>query len=387
MIKKVLLKPRFRGWALHSLYNELVECPPQGFTILYEESGGKSSFHKIDNKSSKPIFKELFYQLKPIPYLIAQKYEKQNFSYYDIIYASQHVIFNSNKPWLVDLEFANALAAYGNLSIIKNNIQNRLKEKNCKFILPWSDWAKETLLLSLDCKDFKDKIRVIHYTIKSKIVKKENHDKIVLLFVGSSNPMNAYNIQFKNLKEVILAFQKISEKYDNLELIIRSYLNPELRYLINKSKNILLIDSFLSRKELDDLYQIADIFVLPSHETCGISLLDAMSFGLPVISMNLYDIPEVIINMKNGILIDPPKDMRYYTKTKNPFDYSRKFMAGMKKNSCYMVEQLEKAYILLIENTSLRDKLGKEAKYTIDKGELSLEKRNEKLRVVLDEST
>ena len=121
MIKKLLLKPRFRGWALHSLYNELVECPPQGFTILYEDSGGKSSFHKTDNKSSKPIFKELFYQLKPIPYLIAQKYEKQNFSYYDIIYASQHVIFNSNKPWLVDLELANALAAYGNLSIIKNN--------------------------------------------------------------------------------------------------------------------------------------------------------------------------------------------------------------------------------------------------------------------------
>ena len=199
--------------------------------------------------------------------------------------------------------------------------------------------------------------------------------------------MNERNIKFKSLKESILAFKKISKKYDKVHFTIRSFITPEIQRLVKNESNITVIDKFLNKDELYQLYQNADIFVLPSHETSGISLLDAMSFELPVIALNIYDIPEVITDGKNGILIDGHKDMQYYTKTKIPYDYSVKFYAGIDKYSNYLVNQLEKNFVKLIEELKLRTCLGREARKTIETGEFSLEKRNEKLFSIFESAT
>jgi glycosyltransferase involved in cell wall biosynthesis len=51
-----------------------------------------------------------------------------------------------------------------------------------------------------------------------------------------------------------------------------------------------------------------DIFVFPSlHEGLGSSLLDAMSFGLPLVASNVGGIAEIVEDRVNGILI-PPND-------------------------------------------------------------------------------
>jgi len=197
--------------------------------------------------------------------------------------------------------------------------------------------------------------------------------------------MNTQNIQFKNLKEVIIAFQNINKKYEKIELTIRSFVTPDLLKLVAKNNNIKIIDKFLTNKDLEDLYKNSDIFILPSHETCGISLLDAMSYGLAVIAMNIYDIPEVIEDMKNGILIEPYKEMNYYTSSKNPFDFSRDFMDKIKKSSKYIINQLEKKYVLLIENESLRKNLSLNAKNQFLTGKFSIQERNKELQKMFAE--
>ena len=140
MIKKVLLKPRFKGLSLHSLYTEIINSPPPGFIIEYKKSNKKSSIYSVDNKSSNPIVKELIYNFKSIPYIITQKMQKNNFNDYDLVYASQHVLFNMVQPWITDLEFVNAFAAFGSVLIIKNIVQKQLETNQCKFILTWSKW-------------------------------------------------------------------------------------------------------------------------------------------------------------------------------------------------------------------------------------------------------
>ena len=229
MTKQVFLKYRFKGWYFHSLYSELINYPPEGFQINFEKDAfTHESIHSLDSKSANPFIKEALFHLKPIPYLITQRMKQYEPKDCDLIYASQHVLFNAKKPWVTDFEFASALSAYGNLSTVRNIIKKTLEHGQCKFILPWSDWAKKTLVNSIDCKIFYEKIQVVHYTVRPKKFQKILHDGINLLFVGSSNPMNARNIQFKNLKEIILAFNKVSKKYDNVNLILKSYLSPEL---------------------------------------------------------------------------------------------------------------------------------------------------------------
>jgi glycosyltransferase involved in cell wall biosynthesis len=385
--KEVFLKYRFKRWYFHSLYWELINHPPEGFKIKYEKNSlTNESIHNLDSKSANPLVKEMLFHLKPIPYLMIQRIKQYEPKNCDLIYASQHVLFNAKKPWVTDFEFASALAAYGNISTVKNIIKKNLEHNQCKFILPWSNWAKETLLNSIDCKNLHEKIQVVNYTVQSKKFQKKSHDGINILFVGSSNPMNVRNIQFKNLKEIILAFNEIYKKYDNVNLILKSYLSPELFTLASKNSHIKIINKFLDKEQLNKIYTDADIFVNPLHETLGISLLDAMSFELPVITTNIYEIPEAITHMKNGLLIEPSPKMKYYTETKSPYDYSIKFVKGMNQVSEYMIENIKKNMIMLIEDKSLRKKLGSEARNTIEKGNFSIEKRNEKLKNIFESS-
>lgn len=58
--------------------------------------------------------------------------------------------------------------------------------------------------------------------------------------------------------------------------------------------------------EVDDWLSIFDLFVFPSlHEGLGSTLLDAMSFGLPIVATRVGGIPDIIDHGVNGLLIEP----------------------------------------------------------------------------------
>jgi len=304
----------------------------------------------------------------------------------DLIYASQHVI-TTKKNWIVDLEYANALSGYLDLRFSKNIISKKLSSRDCKCIMPWSDWSFETLKNSFNLKKYSEKIKVVRYTVppkKNTETKSKSTTKI--LFVGSTNPANIDSFEFKGIYEIIEAFLEIQNKYDNIELIIRSVLPPQIKKRLEGNNSITILEESLSNDELENLYLTSDIFPHSGFEVLNLSVLEAMSYGLPVIATSLYNTPELIKNMKNGLLIELPNPKLFYTKNGTPNDYSKQFLTEMRKLRPFMKDRLVESLKFLIENEKLRKEIGRQARLTIEKGEFSITRRNELLREIFEEA-
>jgi len=384
-MKTVFLKSRFKNLPLHTLYNELKKYPPENYKIVTWNSLQKHPLTTSVTKSHNYYYKQFLYNFGSLPYLFAQlsessiKYEK-----YDLIYASQHVISTKN-PWVVDLEFCSAITSYFDPYFCKSIISKKFGSPSCKAIIPWSNWATKTLHNFMDCKNFEEKIKVVRYTIppkKTKNITKNSHIRI--LFLGSMNPANVKSFEFKGVYETVDAFIELQKKYDNLELIIRSLVSPEIKEKVRKFSNIKILEKPIPPEELEKLYLTSDIFAHSGFEVLNLSILEAMSYGIPVIATSLYNTPELIKHTHNGILIDLPNPKLFYTKYETPSDFSKSFLNSMRKLRPYMTQKLVEFMKLLIEDSSLRSKIGKEAYNTIEKGEFSIDNRNKLLKDIFD---
>ncbi|MCI9487244.1 MAG: glycosyltransferase [Lachnospiraceae bacterium] len=93
------------------------------------------------------------------------------------------------------------------------------------------------------------------------------------------------------------------------------------------------------KKELEEHYRKAMLYILPSyHEGLPMSLLEAMSHGVPCIASRVAAIPEVIKEGYNGLLVEPGN-----------------------------IEEIRKAIEQLVEAPRLRKELGKRGYESIQK--------------------
>jgi glycosyltransferase involved in cell wall biosynthesis len=373
---------------LHGLYNEMIKNSPTDYKIRVPQDIEKSPLTKITFQVDNNLYKRFLYQFGAIPYLSAQLIGKtMDYDNCDLIFAAQHII-KTKKSWIVDLEFINALAGYCNIYLVKNLISKKLKTKECKFILPWSNWGANTVLNSIDCTGFKDKIKVVRYTVTPKNIKKDHKKSTIrMLFVGSINQCGKMREIYKGLYENVEAFIQLQSKYDNIEFVIRSSVTPEVRAMVSKYPNIKIIDSPLSPAQLEELYLSADIFPHVGYEGLNLSTLEAMSYGIPVIATNLHNIPEAITHMKNGILVDLPDSKLLSTKNGCPNEYANPPIQVMKKFRSNTIEKIKDGMKMLIEDSSLQHNIGREAVQTINSGEFSMQHRNSLLKEIFDGAT
>jgi glycosyltransferase involved in cell wall biosynthesis len=331
-------------------------------------------------------------EAKTLAYILVKRLRDQRFETFqetkaDIIYCSQQLLF-AKLPWIVDVEYANELAGGNEIRIVKRTIQKCLASKHCKKIIPWSDWAKRTLHRSINCKPFKDKIETVHFGVRPKnLARKRDSGRVKLLFVGSVNLYNALNFEGKGGIEVIEAFQKLRQKYDRIELVIRSMVPYEIKVKYSKSPGTRILDSPISDEALAELYLSSDICVFPAHYNLGMAILEAMSYELPVVARSIYDVPEAVKDMKTGLLLPPMPNLRYYTWNGAPNCYDRNFLKGVRKHRRELVDQIVQKTSLLIEDSSLRRRLGREARISTENGEFSVSNRNKKLKRIFDEAT
>ena len=105
---------------------------------------------------------------------------------------------------------------------------------------------------------------------------------------------------------------KVIKRYPMCKFLIIGEGNKEIiQKLRNQINSLDLSDCFIflgHQKNIAELLQIIDIFVLPSlFEGLPFSIIEAMAMKKPVISTNVGGISELVVDRKTGILV-PPKD-------------------------------------------------------------------------------
>ncbi len=136
----------------------------------------------------------------------------------------------------------------------------------------------------------------------SSVRKKLKLEKPFILFVGSFKT-------HKNLPRLIQAVSLLREKRHldhELVMVGRSDKKNQdvLRFATQHS--FVRILGELSDEQLVAIYNLADVFVLPSFwEGFGLPILEAMACGTPVVASNRSSLPEVV--GKAGFLFDPDR--------------------------------------------------------------------------------
>src|SRR3989344_1491180 len=135
-------------------------------------------------------------------------------------------------------------------------------------------------------------------TNKESKIKQEN-DKFVFLTVGRLVPV-------KNIDLQIRAMAEVAKKYPNVELIIVGD-GPERKKLELKIKNLKLqnyVKLLGWQNDTDKFYSQADAFLLTSdYEGWGMVIIEAASYGLPVIMTDVGCAGELIENEKSGLVV------------------------------------------------------------------------------------
>jgi glycosyltransferase involved in cell wall biosynthesis len=404
-MRTVYLKGRSRGGPFHSLYRELVEYPPDGYSFILEKSKSPRPWQKADGLTySQQMIRRIDRKLhrsdavwkiwndaKTISYISVKRFRDSQFKRLpearaDIIYCSQQLLF-AELPWIADVEYANALVGGNEIKVVRRIVQKCLSSKSCKKIIPWSNWAKRTLYRSINCNSFKEKIETVHFGMRLKnFTKSKSEDNLRLLFVGSVNLDNALNFERKGGIEAIEAFLELRKKHDQLGLVIRSWVPPEVKAKYSTNPDIKIIDTPLSESMLSKLYASSDIFLFPSHLNLGMGILEAMSYELPVIARRVFDVPEAVEDMKTGLLLDPLPELPYYGWNGVPNSFDKNFLAGIRRLRPQLVKQIVEKTSFLLENPSLMRKIGLQARALIEDGVFSIKNRNAQLERIFDEA-
>ncbi|MFA5211284.1 MAG: glycosyltransferase family 1 protein [Patescibacteria group bacterium] len=196
---------------------------------------------------------------------------------------------------------------------IKDKIHRLVLQSACRQaekILTTSDFSRRDIVKFLKIKP--EKIQVIYqapFCVLKNVSNPEILQKLNLvnkkyfIYVGNAYP-------HKNLENLVKAWNIFKDK-NNLEnyylLLVgrKNYFYDRLLKNLDfiKSQGIIYAD-FVSDEELQTLYENSEAYIFPSlYEGFGLPPLEAMFYGIPVLSSNASSLPEILAD--SSLYFDP----------------------------------------------------------------------------------
>lgn len=198
-----------------------------------------------------------------------------------------------------------------------------------------------------------------HYKLKNRPHYKLKDDDFVLVFSGRVIPA-------KGIRSLILAMNELKD-YPNIKLMIiggsfygnEARKTPFIEELIKLSWDVrqqIIFTGFKPYQEIPSLLSLADIAVLPSvwEEPLGLTCIEAMATGLPVITTNQGGIPETVTADSAVMLhVDETLPQRIATAILDLYEHpeKRKTMseAAKKRSQLFSKERYAREFFEVLE--------------------------------------
>jgi glycosyltransferase involved in cell wall biosynthesis len=144
----------------------------------------------------------------------------------------------------------------------------------------------------------------------------------------------------KNVVELIRATNNLIRSGEKIRLIL---IGSGSEMFSEKASEHIVIRPSMNAEQLCEYYKQSDVFILPSDaENSPCVIIEAMSFGLPVIATDVGGVSEMI-NNKNGILIP-----RFQTPSEKENKISRAILEFLSKSQTFdrnaIIKQAEDQY-------------------------------------------
>ncbi|MDH3366089.1 MAG: glycosyltransferase family 4 protein, partial [Thermoplasmata archaeon] len=272
----------------------------------------------------------------------------------------------------------------------QKRLAKALSSRYCRKAIPWTEAARKTIEHLVPSKEVAEKTEVVRLAVRPAPPRPsdiEMHDRVRILFMGSSN----YKGEFysKGGLEVLETYKRLREKMgDSVELAFRCWMPDELRGKYASTPGLHVLSDVLPRDMLDRLFWESDIFLFPSHHTPGMAFLEAMRFGLPVVTRDLWANGELVKNGVHGYLVKPSEKIPYYLPGNVP-NWSMDdgpFLPYMKMIDDRVVDDFVNKLSTLVGSENTRKAMGAAGKREVEEGDASIGKRNAVYRRIYEES-
>ena len=193
-----------------------------------------------------------------------------------------------------------------------------------KFIRKFFMMNEKVIVL---CNDWKEKITA-HYSIDEEHLIILHNPVIIPTNINTAKPnRNIFKVIFvgffiesKGIRDILeIAKLLKANRNDNIKISLggkgdmQSHIENNIKE--NKLENQIEIVGWIDKKEVHDTLSNYDLFFLPSYkEGMPISILEAMSVGLPILSTRIAGIPELVTDDFNGFLFSPGDIDNFYNK-------------------------------------------------------------------------
>jgi glycosyltransferase involved in cell wall biosynthesis len=273
----------------------------------------RPAVHHLDINSKHVIVGDR----KPISWELKLRKVKLDIVHFNVIYAVPRIFFpilnckkvvtvHGDEHWLKEISGKN----YSRLNYRIRRLIEPLLCKHINIIIAVSYDLKRRLVKFLKIPD--SKIKVIHEGVSplykqlpdASYVKKKYSISLPFIFhVSNLSPKKNPQTLFKTFNELI------NDGFD-LQLVIAGarWSNIDVNSIIGSSDltRRIKILGYVPEHDLVSLYNAAEVFFFPSlHETFGFPVLEAMACGTPVVTSNVYSIPEI---SGDAAVLCPPLD-------------------------------------------------------------------------------